>query len=226
MKIMKLGYARCGSSPRMRGKRKNTRRSFTSPGLVPAHAGKTWGYSPTVKPEPAHPRACGENFQTLPKMSLTEGSSPRMRGKRKNDHMGGWTGRLIPAHAGKTIRPSLSSSDVRAHPRACGENAVPPKPIANEPGSSPRMRGKRHDPGVDWTSAGLIPAHAGKTISLDFLRKNSGAHPRACGENFDLATHFIDEAGSSPRMRGKRIVMFKCGKGIGLIPAHAGKTIP
>ena len=86
------------------------------------------------------------------------------------------------------------------------------------------MRGKlaRGVVGVEY--AGLIPAHAGKTITLVALKEAGGAHPRACGEN---AAHKVGDektAGSSPRMRGKLKKngdIFAIGR---LIPAHAGKT--
>ena len=71
-------------------------------------------------------------------------------------------------------------------------------------GSSPLTRGKPVSLASPSLSAGLIPAHAGKTrrprLSLQFV----GAHPRSRGENHK------NQPNHGPKP--------------GLIPAHAGKT--
>ena len=72
---------------------------------------------------------------------------------------------------------------------------------------------------------GLIPARAGKTFPRRTGRTASSAHPRACGENSDDATTALYRAGSSPRVRGKPILMCSPQRNLGLIPARAGKTI-
>ena len=51
---------------------------------------------------PAHPRACGENVRRQEWVCPEDGSSPRVRGKRKTTaEQSLWEG-LIPARAGKT----------------------------------------------------------------------------------------------------------------------------
>ena len=50
----------------------------------------------------------------------------------------------------------------------------------------------------------LIPARAGKTIQTVIKGATVAAHPRACGENSDIARMLRIDAGSSPRVRGKR----------------------
>ena len=54
----------------------------------------------------------------------------------------------------------------------------------------------------------------------------SRAHPRSRGENGRKAWAAITEAGSSPLTRGKLDHARRHGGGQGLIPAHAGKTLP
>ena len=152
-----------GSSPRMRGKHFIGDLTRIIAGLIPAHAGKTRCAFFALMTSSAHPRACGENDLAAGTLDRHEGSSPRMRGKRgRHPPTPSQTG-LIPAHAGKTEAARPSAPAHSAHPRACGENAVPPKPIANEPGSSPRMRGKLSYEEFAEKILGLIPAHAGKT---------------------------------------------------------------
>ena len=70
-------------------------------------------------------------------------------------------------------------------------------------GSSPRMRGKRESVANLGAAAGLIPAHAGKTPLPTLTSRRTAAHPRACGENSTMPGRVLEEAGSSPRMRGK-----------------------
>ena len=53
--------------------------------------------------------------------------------------------RLIPAHAGKTMKRFLSSLVDAAHPRSRGENYSASARIATRLGSSPLTRGKRRD---------------------------------------------------------------------------------
>ena len=73
-------------------------------------------------------------------------------------------------------------------------------------------------------ASGLIPAHAGKTVSTPVGALKTGAHPRSRGENVDDGDQAIPRTGSSPLTRGKPRVGPAAGFGLGLIPAHAGKT--
>ena len=86
------------------------------------------------------------------------------------------------------------------------------------------MRGKL----LKWLtlaeSRRLIPAHAGKTCQAFEDRLNTGAHPRACGENGATGALPPLSPGSSPRMRGKQVIAPEGGNWGRLIPAHAGKT--
>ena len=71
-----------GSSPLTRGKLRLLRAPAAAKGLIPAHAGKTWGVCGCVS-------ECG-------------GSSPLTRGKLTAATGQTQDTRLIPAHAGKT----------------------------------------------------------------------------------------------------------------------------
>ena len=152
-----------GSSPRMRGKRGFFVPCNRPQRLIPAHAGKTGDRLRDLEIKAAHPRACGENPKPSRLPCLPHGSSPRMRGKPRNRIRRLVRTGLIPAHAGKTVCNS-SIAEIRwAHPRACGENARASRTLALPPGSSPRMRGKRHFRRLPRAGRRLIPAHAGKT---------------------------------------------------------------
>ena len=92
-------------------------------------------------------------------------------------------------------------------------------------GSSPRVRGKPGAAGARRPRARLIPARAGKTPASTSRKPHASAHPRACGENRRPKRTKILTSGSSPRVRGKPVVLqARAGRG-GLIPARAGKTL-
>ena len=167
----------------MRGKHRLTVRYPIRRRLIPAHAGKTRCRMRRIRPQPAHPRACGENCTTHRTVFVVVGSSPRMRGKLAAPVLDIFGVRLIPAHAGKTTSQQWERSSQKAHPRACGENVTGSLMPALRDGSSPRMRGKRDVSFLLPAVKGLIPAHAGKTHLGLCLSIASQAHPRACGEN-------------------------------------------
>ena len=115
-----------GSSPLTRGKQASLSASVEACGLIPAHAGKTFGDDDARRGEP--------------------GSSPLTRGKPDQGTNPLSPGGLIPAHAGKTHGEPPCSSSCRAHPRSRGENDTRPAPARPSVGSSPLTRGKLHDP--------------------------------------------------------------------------------
>ena len=192
-----------GSSPLTRGKRPRRHQRGYGLGLIPAHAGKTGPPRRSAGRSRAHPRSRGENRSGLLSATMRTGSSPLTRGKRVNPRETRASGRLIPAHAGKT-RSVASMSTVRpAHPRSRGEN----RPLVNRflarDGSSPLTRGKR-DPAVRRRRAGrLIPAHAGKTRRPTGYGRDCEAHPRSRGENRMACHSGQSGVGSSPLTRGK-----------------------
>ena len=154
-----------GSSPLTRGKLRRGRHLDLDPGLIPAHAGKTSPPSRTAAGQAAHPRSRGENRARLLPWSEFLGSSPLTRGKPDLlIHFRVWV-RLIPAHAGKTLRTRRACSATWAHPRSRGENEAHPRPMDRSCGSSPLTRGKPPFPPILRDGFRLIPAHAGKTWS-------------------------------------------------------------
>ena len=111
-----------------------------------------------------------------------------------------------------------------AHPRSRGENCRASWSTSSLRGSSPLTRGKRDRRETEGQAQRLIPAHAGKTSSSLGPVRPAWAHPRSRGENVVLSWAGEAGMGSSPLTRGKqRGALDRC-KGIGLIPAHAGKT--
>ena len=192
-----------GSSPLTRGKHHSHDGVSQPTGLIPAHAGKTDGPGGELLRLEAHPRSRGENIDGDRATAEEWGSSPLTRGKRQPHQVAHITSGLIPAHAGKTSFRSLRRSDRRAHPRSRGENLKPARAASARTGSSPLTRGKPHPGSPTMRIHGLIPAHAGKTITFTPVPQDRRAHPRSRGENRRRRLRAAQAAGSSPLTRGK-----------------------
>ena len=192
----------------MRGKPSTRGLQGTRRRIIPAHAGQTTSGLPGSVTSSDHPRACGANVEMHASLGSHVGSSPRMRGKLRQQLHVPELFRIIPAHAGQTV-------------------SIVPRSFASRfAGSSPRMRGKLLHAGLQLAQHRIIPAHAGQT-DLPILPPLPNAdHPRACGANY--ANHFVSctISGSSPRMRGKQGGRRKLEREIRIIPAHAGQTAP
>ena len=154
-----------GSSPLTRGKRSSAAHRRLTKGLIPAHAGKTRSTREERERPRAHPRSRGENLSALIDGSGQKGSSPLTRGKLRQRRQGHPVHGLIPAHAGKTPTVRLSPRASWAHPRSRGENLASYGATIAACGSSPLTRGKLGCPIPPAARGGLIPAHAGKTLS-------------------------------------------------------------
>ena len=192
--------------------------------IIPAHAGQTTALPSASRSPSDHPRACGANGPAPRSPTRTTGSSPRMRGKLGLLLLGFGILRIIPAHAGQTTSPPGRSPASPDHPRACGANEQGHLMLRLLHGSSPRMRGKHAGQDYSSASARIIPAHAGQTQRVAPARRMGPDHPRACGANYDLQADPKGNAGSSPRMRGKR-GRERHGRWCHrIIPAHAGQT--
>ncbi len=213
-----------GSSPLTRGKLVAVDGDVAGVGLIPAHAGKTELADMYYSGQPAHPRSRGENWTTVMFAQAMSGSSPLTRGKRRLIRTGIRQRRLIPAHAGKTMRRCVACVEYQAHPRSRGENAHRSPPLPESSGSSPLTRGKRWARTCQGNERRLIPAHAGKTRGWIVRGCPPGAHPRSRGENTRSRAPASRWAGSSPLTRGKLYEQHATGVRRRLIPAHAGKT--
>ena len=113
----------CGSSPRVRGKRRRHSPLPSPVRIIPARAGQTARRCSTAGPAPDHPRACGANARPTGHHDGLSGSSPRVRGKRCPAIRVVTRMRIIPARAGQTARSRCRCRTARDHPRACGANS-------------------------------------------------------------------------------------------------------
>ena len=112
-----------GSSPLSRGIPPTAPLGATGGGIIPALAGNTHGARPDSEPPEDHPRSRGEYEQSVRRTRFGQGSSPLSRGiltlKQPFENLS----RIIPALAGNTMPPPVSSSPAQDHPRSRGEYA-------------------------------------------------------------------------------------------------------
>ena len=90
--------------------------------LIPTYAGNTMAGAPRRGRERAHPHVCGEHRYRCAGARYRGGSSPRMRGTRKNESGGSAVPGLIPTYAGNTQSSQTKQCRPRAHPHVCGEH--------------------------------------------------------------------------------------------------------
>ena len=176
------GGRRGGAHPRECGADQQERQDCCGArGLIPASAGQTGCESLAGGDEWAHPRECGADLIDYGLVWHPPGSSPRERGRLRVSHPSPNVSGLIPASAGQTLWVWLVLSPSRAHPRECGADHHGALHRMAGPGSSPRVRGRRHTRGKFAQAPRLIPASAGQTPIGRAPMKVQRAHPRECG---------------------------------------------
>ncbi len=177
-----------GSSPRMRGSLPVKHEGNLPLGIIPAHAGLTAILMHKRSTVWDHPRACGAHRSVVSVLICVLGSSPRMRGSHITKICNQVQKGIIPAHAGLTYGRLIELGRYRDHPRACGAHNdvfIGVRPMA---GSSPRMRGSPRLYNAHTLRSGIIPAHAGLTLSARRLQWRPGDHPRACGAHLPMTS--------------------------------------
>ena len=152
--------------------------------IIPADAGSTI-QDKRIRPRKGdHPRGCGEHARRTGRSSPRPGSSPRMRGAPHDECSHNGRTRIIPADAGSTPVIWMSLWRPWDHPRGCGEHDGWATEVANQTGSSPRMRGAPDKASSDDMDERIIPADAGSTLTCAMYGVRSRDHPRGCGEHF------------------------------------------
>ena len=173
----------------------------------------------------AHPRGRGGNAVSEILDRMTEGLSPRTRGKHQHGTSHERTLGPIPADAGETRRGLSLDFQRRAYPRGRGGNIDYQSGIATLTGLSPRTRGKQGRYRIAYQVIGPIPADAGETSGGISVGDGSRAYPRGRGGNSRAGSAGLLDAGLSPRTRGKHRNRDRPRAGGGPIPADAGETV-
>ena len=154
--------------------------------------------------EQVYPRVGGGNVELECRDTLSEGLSPRGRGKRVERFTQGYGPGSIPAWAGETCGFAVPQVLVRVYPRVGGGNPSGYTPDGLQTGLSPRGRGKLSGLSSFPHNLGSIPAWAGETLIFKSAASIAAVYPRVGGGNALSPPSQQSSVGLSPRGRGKR----------------------
>ena len=157
-------------------------------------------------------------------MSIATGSSPLTRGSHEGSVVGDAHGRIIPARAGFTRRPSSRYSPRWDHPRSRGVHRRARRARRRARGSSPLARGSPGHRVREPQRCRIIPARAGFTQAGGVLDRLLADHPRSRGVHLTAMSAARSSAGSSPLARGSLNRQLRESNLSGIIPARAGFT--
>ena len=132
--------------------------------------------------------------------------------------------RFIPARAGNTSSRPGRDARPTVHPRTCGEHSSRSAARRSCTGSSPHVRGTRHDYRHEPRDRRFIPARAGNTRTPPGTSTASSVHPRTCGEHAFRPPGLVARIGSSPHVRGTPVLADLLEPVPRFIPARAGNT--
>ena len=213
-----------GLSPRTRGRRPHERGQEHDRGSIPANAGETAGRRRCGRARRVYPRERGGDAHLPPDAAATEGLSPRTRGRPGRWRRSGRLPGSIPANAGETSAPHRSGRRHGVYPRERGGDSVVLLKPAQVGGLSPRTRGRPVRGVALVVRDGSIPANAGETNRLLFLRSTARVYPRERGGDSRWEPLPYLAEGLSPRTRGRRLLLRPRHDQPGSIPANAGET--
>ena len=146
--------------------------------IIPAHAGFTERGCDRHHECKDHPRTRGVYHTAGLSLPLPSGSSPHTRGLQPTVTSVTVTRRIIPAHAGFTVRGDAGGLRHADHPRTRGVYRPLPLAAAHGAGSSPHTRGLRGTRWGERPAGRIIPAHAGFTLGDPWNPNGPGVyHP-------------------------------------------------
>ena len=154
-----------GSSPHVRGALVSSFIKTIQCGIIPACAGSTLGMGNWCRFRWDHPRMCGEHKSMAFCVGTLRGSSPHVRGARRDMDPVQPAAGIIPACAGSTTGSPGRAHSRRDHPRMCGEHFNCEEVALMRVGSSPHVRGAHLDRRLPRRESGIIPACAGSTVT-------------------------------------------------------------
>ena len=204
--------------------------------------------APALRVDWVYPRVGGETGASPARQQYWQGLSPRGRGNRTGAPCVLRAIRSIPAWAGKPYGCAVRASSNTVYPRVGGETAVVSRchgvtggldgrgspRVGGETsirtrlpgvlmGLSPRGRGNHGVAAGKIRVVGSIPACAGKPRCAHRLEPHRGVYPRVRGETEGALQTLPGHGGLSPRGRGNLADPGRSQRGIGSIPAWAGK---
>ncbi len=196
------GWARIGSSPRMRGTVTAQGSRHPPPRFIPTYAGNGVLLRGVSSITPVHPHVRGELGLGGLGAVFNYGPSPRVRGTVIHLSAVLHEPRFIPTNAGNGPTPFSSPSPTSVHPHVCGERTRPLPSSRGYIGSSPRARGAGGHIGRLMHGCRFIPTCAGSRHQAAPYMPYRQVHPHVRGEQTAHEGVGQSVIGSSPRARG------------------------
>ncbi len=172
-----------------------------------------------------HPHVCGENLQRLRCRPGSQGTPPRVWGKRRLQELEEDKERYTPTCVGKTnttlaiIRlfpgtpprvwgklkmPIAIEGNVEVHPHVCGENQPQVPQDTSLVRYTPTCVGKTAALAPSASAKiGTPPRVWGKLTGILILNAHKEVHPHVCGENLTIPDSGQRVGGTPPRVWGK-----------------------
>ena len=192
---------------------------------IPAGAGETWARRAGTRARQVDPRGCGGDQADDLGKALLRGRSPRVRGRHEQRHDLIAGAGSIPAGAGETEKVQDFRVRPTVDPRGCGGDRPTFAVGQILEGRSPRVRGRPGPGSRRAAAARSIPAGAGETSSGSGAQCPHRVDPRGCGGDLVVVDARSDDAGRSPRVRGRLGPERDTSRREGSIPAGAGETL-
>ena len=213
-----------GSSPRVRSRRPWEVHAHQPLGIISACAEQT-GTQPERRSRPwDHLRVCGADIDHIGFAASILGSSPRVRSRPSRRGPHGRSGRIISACAEQTCLTITLKSASWDHLRVCGADSELTELGRRMAGSSPRVRSRRKQTGLQRPGERIISACAEQTRSHDPRRCRKWDHLRVCGADRGDDMDMGETRGSSPRVRSRRVSLRERDRATGIISACAEQT--
>ncbi len=178
---------------------------YTLVRFIPAYAGNTLGIATIVASPSVYPRIRGEHLISAGRLSYANGLSPHTRGTRVRQNLSNLNRRFIPAYAGNTALPPISSHAPAVYPRIRGEHVIQHGEMLVNIGLSPHTRGTHK------FSCRPVP--------------EKSVYPRIRGEHASCLLAFFINSGLSPHTRGTLPAQPAPPSDRRFIPAYAGNTL-
>ena len=131
-----------GSPPCVRGREKHELKPRKTLRFTPVRTGKSRGTDPACSGVSVHPRAYGEERNSIGSLLPAGGSPPCVRGRGRSAQGQAADGRFTPVRTGKRACHWRSVSRLAVHPRAYGEERCVAHSRHRLTGSPPCVRGR------------------------------------------------------------------------------------
>ena len=197
---------RSGSPPRVWGRPLVGRRFRGRCRFTPTCVGTTDQPRRARASSTVHPHVCGDDCNLNEWWRLSAGSPPRVWGRQPTMALAAFLSWFTPTCVGTTVRPPCSANRSTVHPHVCGDDLSAPARVRVQPGSPPRVWGRRAAGHPRVRPRRFTPTCVGTTQYPCKRHHSQTVHPHVCGDDTHAACSLCQHTGSPPRVWGRPIL--------------------